>query len=291
MRPLGRTGLSVSPVGLGAGALGDPALGEAEAEALLLGALDAGVALIDTAPSYGLSEERIGRILGARRRDVVLSTKGGYGVPGVEDWTGAVIEAGVEQALRRLRTDVLDVFHLHSCPLEVLRREEILRALERVVASGRVRAAAYSGEGEALRFAVSSGRFAVVQTSVNLCDQRGLDTLVPDAAERGLGVLAKRPLANAVWRDQDVRDDVAARIYAARLRTMALDPAPYAWDELAIRFAAHAPGVTAVLVGTRSLVRLQRAVALVDRGPLPSERVEQLRARFRACDDGWVGQV
>ena len=88
MRPLGRTGLSVFPVGLGAGALGDPSLGEAEAERLLLGALDLGVNLIDTAPSYGLSEERIGRILGARRAQVVLSTKGGYGVPGAETTVG-----------------------------------------------------------------------------------------------------------------------------------------------------------------------------------------------------------
>lgn len=290
MRNLGRTGLLVSPVGLGAGALGDPGFDEREGERLLLGALDLGVNLFDTAPSYGLSEERIGRVLGARRKDVVLSTKGGYGVPGVPDWTGEVIAAGIEQALERLRTDVLDVFHLHSCPLEVLRREDILRALERAAREGKIRAAAYSGENEALAFAVASGRFAVVQTSVNLCDQRGLDAVVPEAAARGIGVLAKRALANAVWRDDRLGDE-ASRAYRHRLEVMRLDPAPLAWDELAIRFAAHAPGVTAILVGTRSLERLARAVDLAAEGPLPEARLDGLRARFRACDDGWVGQI
>ena len=290
MRPLGGTGLHVSIVGLGAGTLGDPTLHDGEAERLLLGALDVGVNLIDTAPSYGLSEERIGRFLGPRRKEVVLSTKGGYGVPGVPDWSGEVIGAGIEQALRRLRTDVLDVFHLHSCPLEVLRREEILRALERAVAEGRIRAAGYSGENEALAFAIMSGRFAVVQTSVNLCDQRGLESLVPDAAGRGMGVLAKRALANAVWRD-DRPGDEASRAYRHRLEVMRLDPAPLAWDALAIRFAAHAPGVTSILVGTRRLERVARAVGLAAEGPLPEARMDALRARFRACDANWVGQV
>ena len=290
MRTLGRTGLHVSAVGLGAGALGDAALSDKEAERLLLGALELGVNLFDTAPSYGASEERIGRILGPRSQDVVLSTKGGYGVPGVPDWTGEGIAAGIEQAMRRLRTEVLDLFHLHSCPLEVLRREEILEALARAVREGKIRAAGYSGENEALSFAVDSGRFAVVQTSVNLCDQRGLDGLVPRAGERGLGILAKRPLANAVWRDDRPGDD-ASRAYRHRLEVMRLDPAPYPWDALALRFAAHAPGVTAILVGTRSLERLRRAVDVVAEGPLPEARVEALRARFRACDAGWEGQV
>ncbi|HET9300373.1 MAG TPA: aldo/keto reductase [Candidatus Polarisedimenticolaceae bacterium] len=290
MRPLGRTGFHVSIVGFGTGGLGDPALDEREAERLLLGALDLGVNLLDTAPSYGVSEERIGRALRARRKDVVLSTKGGYGVPGVPDWTGEVISAGIEQALRRLRTDMLDVFHLHSCPLEVLRRDDILTALERAVAEGKIRAAGYSGENEALAFAIASGRFAVVQTSVNLCDQRGLDGLVPDAANRGMGVLAKRALANAVWRD-DYPGDEASRAYRHRLEVMRLDPTPLAWDELAIRFAAHAPGVTSILVGTRRLERLARAVEMAAEGPLPEARLDALRARFRACDAGWVGQV
>ena len=76
-RPFGNTGLEVSAVGLGTGQIGDPKLGEDLVEELLLGALDAGVTLIDTARSYGLAEERIGRHLKHRRDEFVLATKGG----------------------------------------------------------------------------------------------------------------------------------------------------------------------------------------------------------------------
>lgn len=93
-RPFGTTGLSVSPLGLGAGEIGDPALDDREVEALLRAAVELGVTLIDTARSYGRSEERIGRFLAPVRDQVVLSTKVGYGVDGVPDWTGECIRRG-----------------------------------------------------------------------------------------------------------------------------------------------------------------------------------------------------
>src|SRR6266508_1640164 len=79
-RAFGATGVTVPALGFGAAAAGDPTLSEADAGALLNGAVDAGATLIDTARSYGLSEERIGRHLSHRRRGLVLSTKVGYGV-------------------------------------------------------------------------------------------------------------------------------------------------------------------------------------------------------------------
>jgi aryl-alcohol dehydrogenase-like predicted oxidoreductase len=100
--------------------VGDPQLDDAEVGRMLNLAVDAGVNLFDTAPSYGISEERLGRHLAGRRKEVVLSTKLGYGVPGIADWIGACITAGVEQALRLLRTDYLDIAHFHSCPRAVL---------------------------------------------------------------------------------------------------------------------------------------------------------------------------
>lgn len=89
-RPLGRTGLEVSAIGLGCGPLGAPGLTERDAEALVDAALALGITLFDTAPSYGPSEERLGRTLERHRDRVVLSTKVGYGVDGVPDWTGVV---------------------------------------------------------------------------------------------------------------------------------------------------------------------------------------------------------
>src|SRR5512139_338267 len=105
MRPLGNTGFEVSEIGLGAGPLGGDNIDDAAAIALIHGAIDRGVNLIDTAPSYGRSEARIALALRGKRDRVVLSTKLGYGVPGVPDWTGECITRGVDLALARLGTD------------------------------------------------------------------------------------------------------------------------------------------------------------------------------------------
>ncbi|HRC54963.1 MAG TPA: aldo/keto reductase, partial [Kofleriaceae bacterium] len=161
-RAFGDSGLQVSIVGLGAGSIGEATTPDAEVEQLLNTALDAGVTLVDTARSYGLSEERLGSLLQGRRQRVVLSTKIGYDMAGIPDWTGPCIEAGVDAALRRLRTDWLDIVHLHSCGLDVLQRGDVVAALGRAVEAGKVRVAAYSGEGEALRWAVTSGAFGAV---------------------------------------------------------------------------------------------------------------------------------
>jgi aryl-alcohol dehydrogenase-like predicted oxidoreductase len=290
-RPLGRTGLQVSALGYGAGPVGDAALSEADAAALLHGVLDAGINLIDTAPSYGLSEERIGRHLQERRREFVLSTKCGYGVPGVEDWTGPCITQGIELALRRMRTDVIDVMHFHSCPVDVLERPGVVDALTRAVEQGKVRVAAYSGDNHALEHALNMGRFGSVQVSVNLFDQRAIDWGVARARERGVGVIAKRPLGNAPWRfsERPGAQDVA--LYWDRMRQMALDSHGLDWSELALRFAAFVPGVATCLVGTTRLENLQRNVRALEQGPLAPELVAHIRDAFRRNDYGWDGQI
>lgn len=186
-REFGTTGLRVSVLGLGAGQVGAEALPEAEAERLLNRTLDLGITLIDTARGYGLSEERIGRYLAHRRDEFVLSTKGGYGVEGARDWTPENIRQGIERALRLLRTDRIDLFHLHSCPLDTLRRDDLLGELGRAREAGLIRVAAYSGENEALAWAAESGRFGSLQTSVNVADQWSLHHVLPGAAARGLG--------------------------------------------------------------------------------------------------------
>lgn len=178
VRPYGTTGIQLPVLGLGAIQVGDEQLDEQEAANLLHAAIDAGVALIDTAPSYGISEQRIGRHLASRRDDFVLSTKLGYGVPGVEEWTGACITAGVEQALRIMQTDRIDIAHLHSCPYTVLERGDVIDALERAKRDGKVRAIAYSGENEDLAWAVNCGRFDGFMASLNLFDQRVIDDIL-----------------------------------------------------------------------------------------------------------------
>jgi aryl-alcohol dehydrogenase-like predicted oxidoreductase len=292
-RAFGATGIMAPPLGYGAAAAGDPALTEAEAGALLNGAVDAGATLLDTARSYGLSEERIGRHLSHRRRDFVLSTKVGYGVPGLPDWTGPAVAAGIDGALERLRTDVIDVVHLHSCPREVLERGDVVEALIRACQDGKVRVAAYSGDGGAFEWAVDSGRFGGVQTSVNLCDLASVEKgSVPRAASRGMGVLAKRPLANAPWaRTSPPAGDEAAAAYFHRWGELAYDLAGFDPAELALRFAAYLPGVSAAIVGTRSLARLSAHLAAVARGPLPQDLQNRLLARWRKLGAQWPGLI
>ncbi|MCP3142804.1 aldo/keto reductase [Pyxidicoccus xibeiensis] len=290
-RPLGRTGLHVSVLGFGAGHVGSPDLAEADAAALLHGVLDSGINLIDTAPGYGLSEERIGRHLHGRRGEFILSTKCGYGVPGVEDWTPECITRGVDQALQRLRTDVLDVVHFHSCPVEVLRRPGLIEALVRAVEAGKVRAAAYSGDNAALEYALGTGAFTVVQTSVNVFDQRAIDRGVAWARDKGVGVIAKRPLGNAPWRfaERPGAHDIGE--YWHRMRTMGLDTRGLDWSEVTLRFAAHVPGVSTCIVGTGRLDNLRRNLRTLEHGPLPPDFVYVIREAFRRSDQGWDGMI
>ncbi|MFO0584101.1 MAG: aldo/keto reductase [Anaeromyxobacter sp.] len=291
-RPLGTTGLAVPPVGLGTGRIGGDDVTDAAAEALVRRALELGAVLLDAARSYGRAEERLGRALAGGARDrAVVTTKVGYGIPGHADWTGGCIAAGVDAALARLGTDRIDVVFLHSCPLDVLRRDDVLGALEGAVRAGKVRAAGYSGEGDALAWAVASGRFQVIQCSVSACDQGSLEGPVAEAARRGMGVLAKRPLANAPWRFGERPAGDEAEPYWERLRAMALDPGPHAWDALFLRFAAFAPGVSAALVGTRSAAHLEAAVRAAEQGPLPEGDARRVREAFRDAGAGWPGRI
>jgi aryl-alcohol dehydrogenase-like predicted oxidoreductase len=290
-RTLGRTGLEVSVLGFGAGHVGSPDLPETDAAALLHGVLDAGINFIDTAPGYGVSEERIGRHLHGRRSEFVLSTKCGYGVPGVEDWTPECITRGVDQALQRLHTDVLDVVHFHSCPVDVLQRPGLVDALVRAVEAGKVRAAAYSGDNAALEYALGTGVFTVVQTSVNLFDQRAIDRGLVQARERGVGVIAKRPLGNAPWRFNERPGAHDLGEYWHRMRTLALDARGLDWNELALRFTAYVPGVSTCIVGTGRLDNLRRNLKVLEQGPLPADFVDAIREAFRRHDHGWDGMV
>lgn len=270
-RALGTSGIEVSIVGLGAGALGDLRMSDLDADTLIGTALEHGITMIDTARSYGASEDRLGRALEGRRDRVVLVTKGGYGVEGVGDWTPEVIRLGIEGALRRLRTDRLDAFLFHSCPMNVLVRDDLLAELDRAKEAGKIRLRGYSGENEELAWAVSSGRFDVVETSVSYLDRASLAHAIPLAVSRGVGVLAKRPLGNAPWRFVSSGHDPEAsdlREALRRHRALAIDPSPLSWPELAIRFSAHAPGVTSALVGTSQPSNLLAAIEAASRGPL-----------------------
>lgn len=293
LRDFGRTGLRVSPLGFGAMHINDERTSEAEAGRLLNEVLDLGVNLIDTARGYGLSEERIGRHIAHRRGDFVLSTKVGYLVEGVPDWTHACIVGGIERALRMMQTDWLDIVHLHSCPLQVLEQDEVIRALDDCRRAGKLRVAAYSGDNAELARAIEDQRFGAIQTSISVCDQINLDANLPRAAGRGLGVIAKRPIAGAIWRHAERPGDFAEGQYWDRWHAMGLDAALPADEraEIALRFTAHLPGVSTTIVGTGKSENFRRNLAVVANGPLPDAQQALLREAFVARQQGWAGLI
>ncbi|QCP07927.1 aldo/keto reductase [Micrococcus luteus] len=214
---LGRSGLTVSVVGLGCNNLGRPGtvtLEQDGTDAVVHAALDAGITFFDVADIYGaqpgLSEERLGRALGARRDDVVIGTKFGMdmaGANGVDhDARGSrrYIVRAVEASLRRLGTDWIDLYQFHT-PDPATPIDETLRALDDLVRDGKVRYVGHSNrtgwqiaQAEYVARELGTERFVSAQNHYNLLDRRAELEVVPAAAEFGLGVLPYFPLANGL---------------------------------------------------------------------------------------------
>jgi aryl-alcohol dehydrogenase-like predicted oxidoreductase len=193
-RTPGRTGLPVSILGFGGAEIGYGHAAQATVDRLLGEALDAGLNVIDTAACYLDSETLIGQAVGHRRQDYSLLTTCGH-ASGLDlpNWDPRLLTAAIERSLQRLRTDHLDVVQLHSPPADVLRRGEVVDALQCAREAGKTRYLGYSGDGEAAREAITCGAFDTLQTSVNLADQEAIEWTLPLASARGLGVIAKRP--------------------------------------------------------------------------------------------------
>jgi aryl-alcohol dehydrogenase-like predicted oxidoreductase len=290
-RKFGSSNLEVSALGFGAMHINDERTSDHEAEVLLNQVLDLGINLIDTARGYGLSEERIGKFISHRRSDYVLSTKVGYGIEGHEDWTYSCITAGVDEALKKMNTDYIDIVHLHSCPIGTLQHGEVTRALLDTVKAGKVRVAAYSGENDELDFSIECGSFGGIQTSISICDQRSINSRLELMKQKGIGVIAKRPLAGAIWRFDQSPQTHAEGNYWHRFKTMDINPGPLGWHELALRFAAHLDGVSSCIVGTSKIPHLQNNIEVVDKGALTSEIEQMIRDTFSRHDDNWIGMI
>lgn len=287
-RNFGATGLSAPVLGFGAMQLGDTGMDEARAGRLLNQVLDLGVGLIDTARSYGASEARIGRHLHSRRQQFLLSTKVGYGVEGCPDWTYDCVRLGVDLALTTLQTDHIDIVHLHSCPAQVLLNNGVLDALAAARESGKINCVAYSGDNADLMTALRSGEVQAVQTSVNLVDQANLRLRVPVARDAGISVLTKRTLAGAPWRELMSPPAPPEAEYRRRYAAM-VDQLPAAQEmaDLALRFAAFAPGVTCVLVGGTRIEHLQANIDAIDAGPLDPGTLQAIENSWNRMGSEW----
>ena len=252
LRSLGSTGIQVSPLGLGSVKFGRNEQvkypkgfqipGDSELADLLALASELGVNLIDTAPAYGSSEERLGRLLPGRREDWVIVTKvGEQFIEGRShfDFSAKATRESVENSLRRLDTDHLDVVLIHSDgnDLEVL-QEDVLGELERLKTEGKLRATGLSGK------TVQGGLLAAEMVDVLMvtCNPQYNEELpVLLAAQRlDKGVLIKKGLMSGHVRS-------AAEV------------------EQAMAFIFDQPGVSSMIVGTISPGHLQSNVATLER--------------------------
>jgi hypothetical protein len=293
-RRLGRTGMDVSVLGFGGSEIGYERASGRTVARLLGRALDAGLNVIDTAECYEDSEALIGRALGARRQEVHLFTKCGHaGGWARADWRPVALLSSIEHSLRRLGTDHVDLVQLHSCSLAQLRKGDAIAALERARERGWARYIGYSGDGEAARYAVECGRFDTLQTSVSIADQQALDLTLPLARARGLGVIAKRPLANVAWRHARKPAEAYYQDYWTRLRALDYDFLKGdAAVATALRFTLAAPGVHTAIVGTAKPDRWPANAALLAAGPLPAADFARIRARWaEIAPASWAGQI
>jgi aryl-alcohol dehydrogenase-like predicted oxidoreductase len=304
-RTLGRTGLDVSVVGFGAAPAAYLDTERQQAARLINDLLDAGVNLIDTAASYPGSEEFLGEFFARRRRDYVLVSKCGAGADEIDApaWSQRSILHSVDRSLRRLRTDVVDVMLLHTCGLDTLKNGEALGALVKARDAGKIRHAGYSGDNEAAAWAAAQADVAVIETSVNVADQVNIDKVLPVAREHRAGVIAKRPVANAAWKDLGQQPGMYqsyAKEYTERLRKMNVRPSDLgftaapeqAWPEIALRFTLSFPDVHTAIIGTTNPQNARRNLDYAAKGPLPADAIDQLRAAFRKADPkgAWAGQ-
>lgn len=295
-RRFGNTDMQVSVLGFGGAEIGFQGATEETVARLLKGALDAGLNVIDTGECYEGSEELIGKTVADRRSDFYLFTKCGHprGV-GSEDWsTGSLLES-IERSLRRLRTDRLDLIQLHSCSEAVLRKGDAIAALQTAREKGYARYLGYSGDSQAARYAVECGAFDTLQTSINIADQEAINLTVPLARAKQIGVIAKRPIANAAWKTGHRPIDSYHHEYWQRLRKLNYDFLPGDLNRsisIALRFTLSVPGVHTAIVGTKKPERWGENTQLLEAGPLNEKDFETIRQRWEECAPRtWIGQI
>jgi aryl-alcohol dehydrogenase-like predicted oxidoreductase len=294
-RKFGSTDMNVSVLGFGGAEIGYEHASRETVERLLNSALDAGLNVIDTAECYIDSEELIGQAVSHRRQEYYLFTKCGHNRGfDLPDWDLKMLEQSIDRSLKRLKTDYVDLIHLHSCSEELLRRGEVIEVLQKAREAGKTRYIGYSGDGKAALYAVQCGAFDSLQTSINIADQQAIDLTLPIAREKGMGVIAKRPIANAAWKTGQKPADPYHHTYWERLQQLDYEFLRGDLDDsiaVALRFTLGLPGVHTAIVGTKNPGRWQQNADLLKEGPLPEEIYNAIRSRWKEVSRGqWEGQ-
>jgi aryl-alcohol dehydrogenase-like predicted oxidoreductase len=297
-RRLGRTGTDVTILGYGAmelrGQPRAPAITDEDAGRLLGAVLDSGISLIDTSIDYGRSEELIGRYIGHRRDEYFLASKCGCPLdlpagatpPYPHDYSAGNVRAGVQQSLRRLRTDRLDLVQVHMSPSRAqMAADHTIETIQALRDEGKVRFIGMSGILPNLPDHIAMGVFDVFQIPYSAV-QREHEDLITAAAAAGAGTLIRGGAARGAPADDK----------AWRQGPIGLDPGEgqRRWDssgvdgllggmsriEFVLRFTLSHPGLSSTIVGTSSIGHLRSNVAIAEKGPLPADLYEEARRRL-----------
>jgi aryl-alcohol dehydrogenase-like predicted oxidoreductase len=295
-RTMGKTGMEVSVLGFGGAEIGYEGATAETVKRLLDDALDAGLNVIDTAECYMNSEELIGEAASGRRNEFYLFTKCGHGPgPSIADWSEKGLLSSIERSLKRLRTDQVDLIQLHSCSEAEFRKGIVIEALQKARSKGYTQFIGYSGDGSAARYAIECGAFDTLQTSINIADQEALELTLPLAITREMGVIAKRPIANAAWRTGKKPESDYHHAYWNRLQQLQYDFLKKPLEEsvgIAMRFTLSVPGVHTMIVGTKKPGRWRENARLLEQGALSPADFEAIRQRWNEIKGpDWTGQT
>lgn len=304
-RTLGRTGLEVTALGYGAMELRGPPRGPEvsteQASSILNAVLDSGINYIDTSIDYGQSEELIGNFIAGRRSEYFLASKCGClvgdaarsapppGSPNRHIFTKENITAGVEQSLRRLKTDYLDVVQFHGSPSqEELERNGSLDALVDLKRQGKVRFIGMSATLPNLRDHIKMGVFDVFQIPYSAL-QREHEDVITEASRAGAGIVIRGGVARGgpgkeqgdfwdAWQKAGL-DDLLGQSSAGSGEAMTR-------MEFVFRFTISHPDLDTTIVGTRNPAHLRDNVIASQKGPLPPDVYAEAKSRLDAAGLG-----
>jgi aryl-alcohol dehydrogenase-like predicted oxidoreductase len=295
-RRLGRTGTDVTILGYGAmelrGQPHGPAIDDDDAGRLLNEVLDGGINLIDTSIDYGRSEELIGRYLGHRRDEYFLASKCGCLLgppppgsrpPFPHDYSAANVAAGIDQSLRRLRTDRLDLVQVHMSPsVAQMQADRTIETLVSAHEQGKVRFLGMSGILPNLPDHIAIGVFDVFQIPYSAV-QREHEDLITAAAAAGAGTLIRGgaarggPAEDKNWRQGPLglAEGEGQRRWASSGVEDLLGGMTRL--EFVLRFTLSHPALSSTIVGTSKIGHLRANLAIAAKGPLPSGLYDKAR--------------
>jgi aryl-alcohol dehydrogenase-like predicted oxidoreductase len=289
---LGRTHETVTKLGYGAMELRSGAQSD-DADRILNAVLDAGINMIDTSPDYGASEEHIGRAISHRRDEFFLASKCGCLVgsdaparPGLTKhvFTRENVRAGVEQSLRRMRTDHVDLVQFHISPSpEQLTEHDAVAELVALRDEGKIRFLGMSGTLPNLPDQIAMDVFDAFQIPYSAAE-REHEELISVAAQAGAGTIIRGGVARGFPEPHpDAPEPYRQAMQARRDRFAAIDFSDLLQDmtlmELMLRFTISHPDLHTTIVGTKNPEHLAANVAAAERGPLPTDVYEEMRRR------------